>query len=98
MTPRRRRAGAGPSISVIFLAGETYVSPPAALTHGDVVEVLPVVGRFDSIAAAFADATARASGELVFPLTPDAQLPDGAWAEIAEAAAAQPDAGAFRLR
>ena len=98
MTPRRRRAGAGPSISVILLAGETYVSPAAALVREEVIEVIPVVGRFDAVAAAFAEAVANAAGELVLAVTPDCALPEAAWAAIADAAAANPDAGAFRLR
>ena len=98
MTPRRRRAGAGPSISVILLSGATYVSPAAALLREEVAEVIPVVGPFDAIAAEFARATAQATGELVVALTPDCELTEAAWTAIAEAAAANPDAGAFRLR
>ena len=98
MTPRRRRAGAGPTISVILLAGATYVSPAAALSREDVAEVIPVVGPFDAIAAAFAEAVASATGDLVFAITPEADAPDAAWAAIAAAADAHPDAGAFRLR
>ncbi|HWF78610.1 MAG TPA: hypothetical protein VN694_15710 [Caulobacteraceae bacterium] len=98
MTPRRRRAGAGPSISVILLAGQTYVSPAAALLRADVAEVIPVVGAFDAIAAEFAEAAAKAIGDLVFPLTPDCAPSEAAWAAIAEASEAHPDAGAFRLR
>ncbi len=98
MTPRRRRAGAGPSISVILLSGATYVSPAAALLREEVAEVIPVVGAFDAIAAEFARATQQATGELVVALTPDCELTEAAWTAIAEAATANPDAGAFRLR
>ena len=55
---------------MILLAGETYVSPPAALVRDEVVEVIPVVGRFDAVSAAFAEAVANAAGELVLTLTP----------------------------
>jgi hypothetical protein len=83
---------------VILLAGETYVSPPAALVRDGVAEVIPVVGAFDRILAAFAEAVGRATGELIFPVTPDCIVSDEAWAAIVEAADANPDAGAFRLR
>jgi hypothetical protein len=98
MTPRRRRAGAGPTISVILLAGATYVSPAAALSREDVAEIIPVVGAFDVIASAFVEAAASATGDLVFALTTEADTPDAVWAAISEAADAHPDAGAFRLR
>src|SRR5579864_7460458 len=98
MTPRRRRAGAGPSISVILLSGATYVSPAAALLREEVAEVIPVVGPFDAIGPEFARATQQATGELIVALTPDCELTEAAWTAIAEAAAASPDAGAFRLR
>ncbi len=98
MTSRSRQAGAGPTISVILLAGATYVSAPAALVRGDVAEVIPLVGAFDTLAAGFADAVARATGDLVFPVTPDGVPPEAAWPALAAAADANPDAGAFRLR
>ena len=98
MTPRRRRAGAGPSISVILLAGETYVSPAAALLRGEVAEVLPAVGAFDTLASEVAGAALRAVGDLVVPVTPGGDLTDAVRAALAEAAEANPDADAFRLR
>ena len=98
MPSRSRPVGPGPSFSVILLAGATYVSPPAALLRGDVAEVIPVVGAFDALAAAFADAVERATGDLVFAVTPDALPPDAVWRPLADAAVANPDAGAFRLK
>lgn len=93
-----RPSGAGPSFSVILLAGATYVSPPAALLRPDVAEVIPVVGAFDTLAAGFAGAADRATGDLVFPVTPDGIPPEAAWQALADAAAANPDAAAFRLK
>jgi hypothetical protein len=99
MTSRGRQAEAGPTISVILLVGETYVSPAAALVRADrVVEVIPVVGAFDAIAAEFADAVARTTGDLVFPVTADGLPTEAIWQALAEVTDANPDAGAFRLR
>lgn len=98
MTPRRRRAGAGPSISVILLSGETYVSPPAALLRGDVVEVIAAVGAIDGMAAEFAGAVEGAAGDLIFPVAADSLPAEAVWQSLADAALAHPDAGAFRLR
>jgi hypothetical protein len=98
MTSRGRQAGAGPTISVILLAGETYVSPAAALVRAvDVVEVIPLVGAFDAIAAGFADAVARSTGELVFPVAADGLPTEAVRQALAQVARANPDAGAFRL-
>src|SRR5580704_5006574 len=98
MTSRGRQADAGPTISVILLAGETYVSPAAALVRAvDVVEVIPLVGAFDAIAAGFADAVARSTGELVFPVAADGLPTEAVWQALAQVARANPDAGAFRL-
>src|SRR5579864_5028822 len=98
MTSRRRQDAAGPTISVILMAGETYVSPAAALVRGEVAEVIPVIGAFDTLAADFADAVARTTGDLVFPMTPDGVLSEPAWQALADAVDASSDAGAFRLR
>jgi hypothetical protein len=98
MSSPSRPIGAGPSFSVILLAGATYVSPPAALLRADVAEVIPVVGAFDALAAGFAGAVERATGDLVFAVTPDALPPEAAWQALADAAAEHPDAGAFRLK
>lgn len=99
MPSRSRQAGAGPTISVILLAGETYVSPAAALVRAaDVVEVIPLVGAFDAIAGEFADAARRAAGELVFPVMPDGLPTETVWQALATAAGVNPDAGAFRLQ
>src|ERR1700761_684834 len=98
MSSRSRPVGAGPSFSVILLAGATYVSPPAALLRGQVAEVIPLVGAFDALAAGFADAVERATGDLVFAVTPDALPSDAVWRALADAVAGHPDAGAFRLK
>ncbi len=98
MSSRSRPVGAGPSFSVILLAGATYVSPPAALLRPDVAEVIPVVGAFDKLAAAFAAAADRATGDLVFAIAPDGLPPEPVWQALADAVAANPDADAFRLR
>ena len=98
MSSRSRPSGAGPSFSVILLAGATYVSPPAALLRAGVVEVIPVVGAFETLATAFAEAVERASGDLVFALTPDGLPPEPVWQAVADATSANPDADAFRLR
>ena len=84
---------------MILLAGETYVSPAAALVRAaDVVEVIPSWAPFDAIAGEFADAARRAAGELVFPVMPDGLPTETVWQALATAAGANPDAGAFRLQ
>ncbi|HEX3918109.1 MAG TPA: glycosyltransferase [Caulobacteraceae bacterium] len=84
-------------LSVIVLGGEPSASVRQALTDDATVEVVAVRGAFGGLAPAFDEAVARCTGEFIFPLTPDSEVAEGAWAAIAAAADEDPDAAAFAV-
>ena len=84
----------------MLLIGSGAETPDAvaqALARGDILEVARADGRFEDLGATFRDAVQRCRGELIWPLTPDAEIAEGAWAGIAAAAADNPDAAALRV-
>jgi hypothetical protein len=85
----------------VLLIGAGTETPEAvarALARGEVLEVARADGRWDDLGEAVRDAVLGCRGQLVWPLTPDAEIADDAWTELAAAAAANPDAEAFRTR
>ena len=90
-----------PTVSVLLLDTQAGRAIPrsveAALARGDLVEVRRVGGSFADLSEAFREAVGKCSGEIVWPVTPDVEIPDEAWSVLAEAARAEPDAAAFRV-
>lgn len=89
------------SISLVLLGADRTTSAPEglarAVAEGRAAEMVCAGGPFEDLAPVFADAVAACAGGLVLVVTPDTRLTDEAWAALAAAIRADPDADAFRL-
>ncbi|MGH6957187.1 MAG: hypothetical protein ACREEW_11045, partial [Caulobacteraceae bacterium] len=84
-----------PTVSRLLIAPEASADVAAA-AHA--LEIVSVVGPFESLGPAFAEAVARCRGDFVLPVTPDFEPGPGFWEGLALAAAANPDADVVRWR
>jgi hypothetical protein len=90
-----------PTLSLVLIADDAAAPAPAwaqrALAKRDAVELLRVDGGFAALGGALAEAVGRATGDLVWLVTPDCDARRDAIAQARRAAQEEPDAGVFVL-
>src|SRR5580658_9056394 len=98
---RMRFMSPRPTLSIVLLADDAAAPAPAwaerALAKRDAVELLRVDGGFAALGGALAEAVSRATGDLVWLVTPDCDARRDAAAQLRRAAQDEPDAGVFVL-